>query len=97
MTDLDHILAENKAPAPRSNLADRILAAAEVTTPANDEAAHRPWWRHSVVRGGGIAAMAVMAAMFFMQPETAVDTDWVQIADASGFSDLYDWVEGDEG
>lgn len=93
MTDLDKLLAENEVPTPRSNLADKILAAAETATPANDELSRRPWWAM-----GGIAAMALMAAMFVMQPTqiSETETDWVQIADASGFTELYQWVEGDE-
>lgn len=89
MTDLDKLLAENQAPSPRGHLTDRILAAAETAVPANDDISRRPWWAM-----GGIAAMAVMAALFWAQPDAAVDTDWNQIADASGFSELYDWVEG---
>jgi len=55
----------------------------------------RPWWSIA-----GVAAMAVMAAFFILQPfavDSAIDSDaeWSQIADSSGFSDLYAWVEGD--
>ncbi len=92
MTDLDRLLDENKAPSPRRNLAQRILVAAETAEPANDDLSRRPWWAV-----GGIAAMAVMAAMFVMQPDPVAETDWDQIADASGFSELYEWVEDDEG
>jgi len=28
--------------------------------------------------------------------QAPADVEWDQIADASGFSDLYEWVEGDE-
>ena len=43
--------------------------------------------------------MAVMAAFFFVQPsfnsggEDEYAEAWEQIADGSGFSDLYAWVE----
>lgn len=91
MSDLDTFLNENKAPAARSNLSTRILAAAEIAEPANDTRASRSWW--SI---GGVAAMAVMAAIFVFQPSPAgPDVEWDQIADSSGFSDLYEWVEGD--
>lgn len=91
MSDLENLLNENQAPAARSNLSVRILAAAEMAEPANDVQPSRPWWAM-----GGLAAMAVMAAFFVMQPASDADVEWDQIADASGFSDLYEWVEGDE-
>lgn len=90
--ELDRLLTDNQAPAPRGSLSDRILAAAETAEPANDDLSRRPWWAM-----GGIAAMALMAAVFWMQPDPAAETDWNQIADSSGFSALYDWVEGTEG
>jgi len=91
MSNLETYLDENAAPAARSSLSARILAAAEIAEPANDTEASRPWW--SI---GGVAAMAVMAAIFLFQPAPAEpDVEWDQIADASGFMDLYEWVEGD--
>lgn len=91
MSDLENILNKNLAPAAHSNLSARILAAAERAEPANDIQPSRPWWAM-----GGLAALAVMAVFFVIQPATQTDVEWDQIADASGFSDLYDWVEGDE-
>ena len=91
MSDFETFLDQNPAPAARSSLSSRILAAAEKAAPANDTRASRPWW--SI---GGVAAMAVIAAFFVFQPTPAdTDVEWDQIADASGFADLYDWVEGD--
>ena len=92
MTDLDTLLNENRAPTVRGDLSSRILMAAETAEPANDTASRRPWYAIS-----GVAAMAVMAAFFVMQPLSEPATDWEQIADGSGFSDLYEWVEGEEG
>jgi len=93
MSDLKTYLDENAAPAARSTLSARILNAAETAVPANDTRASRPWWSIA-----GIAAMAVMAAFFVFQPAPAdTEVEWNQLADASGFSDLYDWVEGDDG
>jgi len=121
MSDLENILNENTAPDPRASLSARILAAAESAEPANDVRPTRSRWAM-----GGLAAMAIMAALFVMQPlsgsdgiasdETAPeianndsagddmagyevasnDVEWDQIADASGFADLYLWVEGDD-
>jgi hypothetical protein len=91
MNDLENILNENQAPAARASLSARILAAAETAEPANDVQPSRPWWAM-----GGMAAMAVMAAFFILQPSTSADVEWDQIADVSGFSDLYDWVEGSD-
>jgi len=91
MSDLENILKENIAPMARTGLAARILRAAETAEPANDFQFKRPWWSLA-----GIAAMAVMAALFVIQPSGHTDIEWSQIADASGFLDLYEWVEGDE-
>ncbi len=94
MTDLDTLLKSNPAPAVRNQLSAQILAAAEKAEPANDTLSRRPWWSIA-----GIAAMAVMAAFFFVQPsfngagEDEHAQAWEQIADGSGFSDLYAWVE----
>ena len=89
MTDLDTLLDQNIAPTARESLSARILAAAETAQPANDVASRRPWW--SI---GAVAAMAVMATFFLIQPASEPSTDWVQLADGSGFTDLYEWVEG---
>lgn len=91
MTDLNTLLDQNAAPSVRSSLSSRILSAAETAQPANDVASRRPWW--SV---GGVAAMAIMATLFIIQPTSDASTDWVQIADGSGFSELYEWVEGED-
>lgn len=92
MTDLDNILAENTAPAPRAQLSADILAAAQRVAPANDVPTRRPWWAV-----GTVAAMAIAAVLFFVQPtpELTEADQWEQVADASGFADLYDWVEAD--
>lgn len=92
MTELDYLLNENQAPNVRADLSARILSAAETVEPANDTASHRPWYALT-----GLAAMAVMAAIFFVQPTAEPDVNWAQIADGSGFSDLYEWVEGEDG
>lgn len=91
MKDLETLLNENMAPTVRGDLSARILTAAETAEPANDTSSRRPWYAIT-----GVAAMAVMAAFFVMQPLSEPTTDWEQIADGSGFSDLYEWVEGEE-
>lgn len=95
MTDFDKLLAENTAPAPRANLANEILAAAEKHSPANDEAPRQKrWWAV-----GSLAAMAMISAFLVFQPGSSpLDAEaehWELIADNSGFSDLYAWVEDD--
>lgn len=95
MTDLDTLLKSNPAPRVQGDVSARILAEADKVEPANDTVSRRPWWSL-----GGIAAMAVMATIFFVQPsfntasEDGHEEAWEQIADGSGFSDLYAWVEG---
>lgn len=91
MTDLDKLLNANPAPAVRKSLSSQILAAAETVQPANDTISKRPWWSLA-----GVAAIAVMTAVFVIQPNSTPADEWQQIADNSGFSDLYEWVE-DEG
>lgn len=94
MTDLDTLLNQNIAPAPRAGLADRILATANKRAPANDVPKRQTrWWS-----GAGIVAMALIAGVLFIQPGTGTTAEtehWEQIADSSGFSDLYAWVEDD--
>jgi len=95
MTDLDKLLAENIAPAPRANLANEILATTQQHMPANDGAPRRKrWWAAS-----SLAAMAAITAFLFIQPGSpSIDTEaeqWELLADNSGFADLYAWVEDD--
>lgn len=92
MTEIEHLLDQNQAPSVRTDLSARILSAAETVEPANDTASRRPWYAFT-----GLAAMAVMAAIFFVQPTPEPQIDWEQIADGSGFTDLYEWVEGEDG
>ncbi len=91
MTELDTLLNENSAPAVAKTLSSRILAAAETAEPANDRIERRSIWAIA-----GVAAMAIMAATFLFLPSADPVTEWEQIADTSGFSDLYEWVEGDD-
>ena len=88
MTDIDTLLHANPAPTVRGSLSSDILAAAETVAPANDMAPWRSWWSF-----GAVAAMAVMTAIFIIQPVSDPAADWEQLADGSGFSDLYEWVE----
>ncbi len=92
MSDLETFLDQNSAPTARPGLSNRILAAAKNAAPANDTSTSRPWW--SVA---GVAAMAIMATIFILRPVSEPDIEWARIAETSGFSDLYDWVEGDDG
>ena len=90
MTEIENLLDQNQAPSVRTDLSARILSAVETVEPANDTASRRPWYAFT-----GLAAMAVMAAIFFVQPTPEPDVNWEQIADGSGFADLYEWVEGE--
>ncbi len=91
MTDLNTLLDQNTAPSVRSSLSARILTAADAAQPANDIASRRTWWS-----AGGMAAMTAIAALFFFQSVSEPTADWEQIADGSGFTELYDWVEGED-
>lgn len=78
------------APAPSADLQARILAAAPAR-PANDH----PRWSRWV---GGVAALAACAAFaaFILLPASEPTQDWERYADASGFAELYAWVEAEE-
>jgi len=88
MTDLDTLLDANPAPSVRGSLSTQILAATETAKPANDVATRRPW--RAI---GSVAALAIAAVIFMIQPTSNPDAEWEQLADASGFSELYAWVE----
>jgi len=91
MTDLDNLLTQNQAPAPRRDLSARILSAAKTAAPANDSPSRRPWWAM-----GSLAATGLIAALFLLQPTATTQAEWEVIAETSGFSDLYAWVEDEE-
>jgi hypothetical protein len=90
--DLDALFAESSTPAPRADLTDRIMAAAQAQTPlhaAND--------RNPLIWGAmaGIAATLIAGVMFVTgQPDEA--ELWAAQADAAGFGELYEWTYGEE-
>ena len=90
--DLHTFFERSDVPAPRADLTDRILAAAENSAPkaANDN----PPWGRIVAALTSVAACA-MVAVFALGPAPVDETElWQSHADAAGFADLYAWVEG---
>jgi hypothetical protein len=90
--DLHTLFERSDVPAPRADLTDRILAAAENSAPkaANDN----PPWGRITAAITSVAACA-MVAVFALTPVPVDDAAWESHADAAGFADLYAWVEGE--
>lgn len=87
--DLKALFEAHPAPPPREDLADRIAAAAPARA-ANDN----PRWGRWLA---GLAAAAACAALaVFALAPAEPDAEWAQYAAASGFGELYAWVEGVE-
>lgn len=92
MSDLKSLFADNPAPAPRADLADRIMAAAQATPPvpvmvaANDN--------HWLKWVGGMAAAAILGVFIWAQQPSEAE-NWQDYASTAGFSDLHAWVEAD--
>ncbi len=95
--DIRALFEGSDAPAPRAELSTRILAEARsaatppAPAPANDNARRWPAF-------GAIAAMLVAAvfAMTTLMGGTVDESEnWASYADASGFAELYAWVEGE--
>ena len=94
MTDLDTLLDTHAkaCPAPATNLADRILTAAEAQTPANDRVSRRSLWTGlTAVAAVALAGIFILAPMA-SNPTDPVDTQWQTAAEETGFADLYAWT-----
>jgi hypothetical protein len=89
--DLKTLFQNSDVPAPRADLTDRIVAAALEQPALNAANDRRPLLWTALA---GIAATLVAGLLVFnSQPS---DTElWAANADAAGFGDLYEWVEGD--
>jgi hypothetical protein len=96
--DLHTLFERSDVPAPRTDLADHILAATENSTPeaAPKAANDNPPWGRITAAITSVAACA-MVAVFALTPVPVDDAAWESHADAAGFADLYAWVEGEEG
>lgn len=86
--DIKALFEAHPTPAPRGDLADRIADAAPPRA-ANDT----PRWGRWVAAVGAVAASAAFA-VFALQP---AEPDLQDLAEASGFGELYAWVEGVDG
>ena len=86
--ELTSLFSESRVPAPSTDLAARIVAAAqdqEPLTAANDRK-HWIW-----TAAAGIAATLV-AGVFVMTQQPSEAELWADQADLAGFGDLYEWV-----
>ena len=89
--DLKVLFEASHTPAPRADLAERIMANAPPRA-TNDN--HR--WARFALPFAAIAA-TLMAGAFVLLPAQNEDAQWEQYAETAGFAELYAWVEGDEG
>lgn len=98
-SDLNELFERSAVPAPRATLTDDILEKARrsgvsrpdqpaLITPANDNGR----WIKSIA---AIAAVAIVGAFVWLQQAPSEPDEaqqWADVAAASGFGDLYDWV-----
>lgn len=94
--DLKHLFDNSAVPAPRADLADRIMAAAQAQDPLTAANDRKPWFQRSGTWSAfaGIAATLV-AGFFVMNSEPDEAELWAAQADEAGFAELYAWVDGD--
>lgn len=86
------LFAESEVPAPRVNLMDEILAAAQEQAPLQAANDRKPWiW----TAAAGIAATLVAGAFVLTQQPSEAEL-WAAQADQAGFGDLYEWVYAED-
>ena len=86
--EMDALFAKSQTPAPRADLADRIVQAAQDQTPLQAANDRKPLvW----TAAAGIAATLV-AGVFVMTQQPSEAELWAAQADETGFGDLYEWV-----
>lgn len=92
--DMKQLFDTSVVPAPRADLSDRIIAAAQAQVPliaANDR---KPWFQNSGIwsAAAGIAATLV-AGIFVISSQPNEAELWAEHADVTGFGELYAWVD----
>lgn len=94
--DMKSLFDESAVPAPRPDLADRILSAAGDQSPLSAANDREPWALSTRLWSGaaGIAAMLVVGLFVMGNQPTEADL-WAAQADNAGFSELYAWVDGE--
>ena len=87
--DLKALFESSRVPTPSAGLPDRIVAAAPARA-ANDNP-------RRALRAAGLGTVAAGLAFAFLalSPAPEPAEDWAHYAEASGFGELYAWVEGD--
>jgi len=89
--NFETLFKDSAVPAPRTDLTDRIMAAAKAQMPRQAANDRKPWIWTALA---GIAATLV--AGFFVMSSQPDDTElWASEADAAGFGDLYSWVNSE--
>jgi hypothetical protein len=87
---------ESAVPAPRPDLADRILLDASDQAPLTAANDRKPWALSTRMWSGaaGIAAMLVVGLFVIGNQPTEADL-WAAQANDAGFGELYAWVDGE--
>jgi hypothetical protein len=95
-TEFESLMKTVKAPTPSTGLADRILNQA-AQTPQTQEAANdrRPIWKPLAAIAACLVAMG-FAALQVSGTTSLEDEAWAQMADNTGFTELYAWVNDAE-
>lgn len=94
--DMTSLFKDSAVPAPRGDLADRIMTAVGEQEPlaaANDR---KPWALSTRLWSGaaGIAA-TLMVGLFVLNSQPGEAELWATHADDAGFGELYAWVDGE--
>jgi len=94
--DMKHLFDNSAVPTPRADLADRIMAAAQVQDPLASANDRKPWFQSSGAWSAFAGIAATLVAGFFVMNSQPDEAElWAAHADAAGFADLYAWVDGD--
>ncbi|GLQ21057.1 hypothetical protein ACFFUB_07155 [Algimonas porphyrae] len=93
---IETAFARSSTPAPRADLADRIMSAARDQAPL-DAANDHGFWHGKTLWAGMTGIAATLVAGFFVMNSQPSDAElWASHADQSGFGDLYEWVYAED-
>jgi hypothetical protein len=94
--DMKQLFGASAVPAPRADLSDRIMAAAQAQTLLNAANDRKPWFQNSVVWSAAAGIAATLVAGFFVISSQPNEAElWAAHADEAGFAELYAWVDGE--
>ncbi|MGJ8558783.1 MAG: hypothetical protein ACSHX3_00965 [Litorimonas sp.] len=95
--EMKQLFETSAVPAPRADLSDRIMAAAQAQVPLDAANDRKPWFRNSGILSAAAGIAATLVAGFFVLSSQPSEAElWAAEADAAGFGELYAWVDSDE-